>query len=132
METALLIAALWFAFAGTHMVLSSQRVRPRIVSALGDERRFQGFYSLIALSIFVPLVSSYFRHKHTGPYLGTLAGIPGLRPAMMLGMLVAFAMLVAGIARRSPASVLPGHAGPRGIYQVTRHPVLMSIGLYGL
>ena len=84
MTPALLIAALWLAFAGSHMALSSQRWRPRIVASLGDERRFQGLYSLIALAIFVPLVTIYFRHEHEGPYVGTLAGVPGLRWLMFI------------------------------------------------
>jgi uncharacterized membrane protein len=132
MTPALLIAALWLAFAGSHMVLSSRRLRPRIVAALGDERRFQGLYSLIALAIFVPLVAIYFRHKHEGAYLGTLSGVPGLRWVMFIGMGAAFAMAVAGLARPSPASVVPGRAEVRGVYHVTRHPVLMAMGLYGL
>ena len=132
MSTALLIAVLWIAFAGSHMALSSRRVRPRIVAALGDERRFQGLYSLVALGIFVPLVTIYFRHKHEGPYLGTLATVPGMRWLMFAGMGAAFALLVAGLVRPSPASVVPGATEVRGIYHVTRHPVLMALGLYGL
>jgi uncharacterized membrane protein len=131
MTPALLIAALWLAFAGTHMALSSHSLRPRIVAALGD-RPFQGLYSLIALAIFVPLVSIYFRHKHEGPYLGRLFESPGLRWVMFIGMGAAFAMAVAGLVRPSPASVVPGRAEVRGIYHVTRHPVLMALGLYGL
>src|SRR5688572_29479656 len=126
MTLALLIAALWLAFAGSHMALSSRRWRPRIVAALGDEFRFQGLYSLVALVIFVPLVAIYFRHKHEGPYLGTLAGLPGLRWLMFIGMGAAFALLVAGLARPSPASMVPGASTEvRGIFHVTRHPVLM-------
>jgi uncharacterized membrane protein len=132
MTPALLIAALWLAFAGSHMALSSRQWRPRIIAALGDERRFQGLYSLIALAIFVPLVTIYFRHKHEGPYLGTLAGVPGLRWLMFIGMGAAFALLVAGLARPSPASVVPGATEVRGIFHVTRHPVLMSFALYGV
>ena len=132
MTTALLIAGLWIAFGASHMVLSSRRWRPRIVAALGDERRFQGLYSLIALAIFVPLVTIYFRHKHEGPYLGRLVETPGLRGLMFIGMGAAFAMAVAGLARPSPASVLPGRTEVRGICHVTRHPVLMALGLYGL
>lgn len=132
MTPALLIAALWLAFAASHMALSSQRWRPRIVAALGDERRFQGLYSLIALAIFVPLVAIYFRHKHEGPYLGQLFETPGLHWLMFIGMGAAFAMLVAGLARPSPASVVPGASEVRGIFHVTRHPVLMSFALYGL
>jgi uncharacterized membrane protein len=133
MTNALLLAVLWVAFGASHMALSSQRLRPRIVAALGDERRFQGLYSLIALAIFVPLVTIYFRHKHEGPYLGSLAPhVPGLRGVMFVGMGVAFALLVAGLARPSPASVVPGDTSVRGIYHVTRHPVLMSFGIFGL
>ena len=132
MDTALLIAALWLAFAGSHMMLSSRGLRPRIVSALGDERRFQGLYSAIALAIFVPLVAIYFRHKHEGPYLGSLAGVPGLRWLMYAGMAVAFALLVASLVRPSPASIVPGKAEVVGVFHVTRHPLLMSLGLFGL
>lgn len=133
MDSALVIAALWIAFAGSHMTLSSRSYRPRIVAALGDERRFQGLYSLIALATFVPLVAIYFRHKHAGPYLFTLADhVPGLRGLMFIGMGAAFALLVAGLARPSPASVVPGTTQVRGIYHVSRHPVLMSFALYGL
>jgi uncharacterized membrane protein len=133
MTSALLIAALWLAFAASHMALSSRRWRPKLVTALGEERRFLGLYSLIALAIFVPLVAIYFRHKHEGPYLGTLAGVPGLRWLMFLGMGATFALLVAGLARPSPASMVPGSSTEvRGIFHVTRHPVLMSFALYGL
>jgi uncharacterized membrane protein len=131
MTPALLIAALWLAFAGSHMALSSQRWRARIVAALGDERRFQGLYSLIALAIFVPLVTIYFRHEHEGPYLGRLVESPGLRWLMFIGMGATFALLVAGLARPSPAAVVPGTTQVRGIFHVTRHPVLMSFALYG-
>jgi uncharacterized membrane protein len=34
--------------------------------------------------------------------------------------------------RPSPASVVPGDTAVRGIYHVTRHPLLMSFALYGL
>ena len=132
MDSALGIAALWLAFAGSHMVLSSRGLRPRIVAALGDELRFQGLYSLIALAIFVPLVAIYFRHKHEGPYLGSLAGVPGLRWLMFAGMGAAFALLVASLVRPSPASVVPGKTEVRGVYHITRHPLLMSLGMFGV
>jgi uncharacterized membrane protein len=132
MDPALVIAGLWIAFAGSHMVLSSRSLRPKIVAALGDDFRFQGLYSLVALGIFVPLVTIYFRHKHEGPYLGRLIETPELRWLMYIGMGATFAMAVAGLARPSPASVVPGKAEVRGIYHLTRHPVLMALGLYGL
>ncbi len=131
MAAALLLAALWVAFAASHMTLSSRHLRPRLVAALG-ERGFQGAYSLLALTLFVPLVWIYFGHKHQGAYLGTLAGVPGLRALMYAGMGAAFALLVGGLLRPSPASVVPGDPQVRGVYRVTRHPLLMSFGLFGL
>jgi uncharacterized membrane protein len=132
MTPALVIAALWLAFAGSHMALSSRRWRPRIIAALGDELRFQGLYSLVAFATFVPLVTIYVRHKHEGPYLGSLAGVPGLRWLMFVGMGAAFALLVASFVRPSPASIVPGKAEVHGVFHVTRHPLLMSLGLFGL
>jgi len=131
MTTALVIAGLWIAFGGSHIALSSQRWRPRLVAALG-ERGFQGVYSAIALGIFVPLVAIYFGDKHAGPYLGSLAGVPGMRWLMYVGMGATFSLLVGGLVRPSPGSLIPGSSEVRGVFHVTRHPVLMGFGLYGL
>ena len=130
MSTALVLVAAWAAFAASHMALSSLHLRPRLVAKLG-EGPYTVLYSVVALAIFVPLVSVYFGSKHTGPYLWSLAGVPGLRPLMLVGMGAALCLLVAGLLRPSPASVTPGRAEVEGVYHVTRHPVLMAIGLFG-
>ena len=125
------LAALWVAFAATHMGMSSPSLRPRLVGALGD-RAFQGVYSLVALAIFVPLVALYFHHKHQGAPLWYLGAVPGLRTAMYAGMAVAFGLLVGGLARPSPTSMQAGRTDVRGMLRVTRHPVFMAAGLFGL
>ena len=71
------IVCLWIAFAATHLGLSSLRLRPRLIAALG-ELGYQGVYSLVALATFVPLVAVYFDHKHTGPLLWDLGEVPGM------------------------------------------------------
>ena len=80
------IVGLWVAFAVTHMVPSSLRVRSRLVGALG-ERAFMAIYSLVSFAVFVPLVWVYLENRHVGPRLwefepGTLlllgSGIAGL------------------------------------------------------
>jgi uncharacterized membrane protein len=86
----------------------------------------------VALAIFVPLVWVYFDHKHQGPYLWSLGALPGLRWVMYVGMGSAFAMLVSGLARPSPASLAPGRPIVKGVFRVTRHPLFMAAGLYGL
>jgi uncharacterized membrane protein len=130
MDAALALAALWLAFAATHMGMSSLRLRPRLVAALG-ERRFAGVYSLVALGIFVPLVGVYFANKHAGPPLWYLGGLPGVRPFMFAGMALAFALLIGGLTRPSPTGMIPARADVRGMLRVTRHPVFMALGLYG-
>jgi len=131
MGTTATILLLWAAFAASHMGLSSDRLRPRLVARLG-ERGFTALYALLALAIFIPLVSAYFDGKHTGPLLWSLGGVPGVRWLMAAGMGLAFALAVSGLVRPSPASLAPGKAEAIGVYRITRHPLLMGMGLYGL
>jgi uncharacterized membrane protein len=131
MDVALTIAALWIAFGSSHMILSSVEWRPRLVAALG-ERPFLAIYSVVALATFVPLVAVYFRNKHAGPHLWYLGSLPGMRWLVYLGMGVAFALVVAGIVRPSPASIAPGRPEAVGVLRVTRHPLFMGVGLFGL
>jgi uncharacterized membrane protein len=125
------IAALWVAFAATHMGLSSLRLRPRLVARLG-ERGFLAAYSLVALALFVPLVRTYYAHKHTGPLLWTAGGLTEVRWAAYGLIGAAFALVIAGLLQPSPAAVRPGRPEVRGVARITRHPLLMGIGLWGL
>jgi len=137
MDPTLQIVLLWLAFAATHMSFSSLRLRPKLVGILG-EGGFAGAYSIVALVIFVPLVATYWGHKHEGA---------SLYPALRSGpwwivqyalMLVAFLLLVGGLSNQSPASMqMPGAdtSAPRpatGIQLVTRHAVFMATGVFGL
>ena len=124
------LLAPWVAFGATHMGLSSRRLRPRLVAALGTQG-FLGVYSAVALAIFVPLVWVYLTHRHAGPHLWYLGGVPGVRWAMFVGMGVSFALVVSGVAQPSPASLTPGRAEARGPLRVTRHPLFMGVGLLG-
>lgn len=137
-DPALLIVLLWVAFAATHMLLSSLALRPRLVGVLG-EGGFAGAYSIVALAIFVPLVATYWGHKHEGAVL-----YPALRSGawwvvQYALMLVAFLLLVGGMSNQSPAAMqLPGAASaasprpPSGIQLITRHAVFMATGVFGL
>ena len=125
------VAGLWFLFIATHMALSSQRLRPRLVARLGP-LGFQGLYSVIALAIFVLLVRTYYAHKHAGAYLWQLSQLPGVAWIGYGVMGAAFALVVAGLVQPSPAGMRPGAMTVRGIARVTRHPVVMGFGLWGL
>jgi uncharacterized membrane protein len=126
------VALFWALFAATHLALSSRRVRPRAVAALGA-RGFQALYSAIALAIFVPLVAHYFAHRHEGAWIWALPRTPALIWTVQIGMGLAFVLLVGGLLRPSPAGLIPVRERQvRGILRVTRHPVLMAFALFGL
>jgi uncharacterized membrane protein len=131
MRATLLILALWIGFAGTHMALSSVGVRRSLVSRLGIGP-FLGVYSLVAFAFFVPLVWTYFANKHAGPLLWSIPIGTPLRWALYAGMAVAFVLMTAGLVRPSPAGIVPGDPTPRGALRITRHPLFMGLGLFGL
>lgn len=127
-----MIVALWIGFAGSHMLMSSPRIRESLVARLG-EQPFLGLYSLVAFLFFVPLVQTYFAHKHAGALLWSIPMGTPLRSALFyLAMGVAFVLMVAGLVRPSPASLLPGDPTPRGAQLLTRHPLFMGLGIFGL
>jgi uncharacterized membrane protein len=123
------VLALWLALALTHIGLSSRRVRPRLVAALGTAP-FLGLYSVVAVAIFVPLLRLYFQSKHEGALLWALPRGPLLSWTVYTGMGVAFVLLVSSLMRPSPASVVPGALTPHGVYRLTRHPLVMSFVLF--
>jgi uncharacterized membrane protein len=134
MSPTLMIVLLWVAFAISHMALSSLKLRPRIIDLLG-EKGFMGAYSLIALATFVPMVSVYFRNKHSGPMLWSIAITPPIEWGVIFVMGVAVIILVAGGLTPSPVamSVSPDQRiEVRGIHYITRHGVFMGVGLFGL
>jgi len=133
MSPTLAIVLLWVAFAATHMLMSSIRFRPKLVSLLTD-RGFQGVYSLIAFGIFGPLCVIYFDNKHAGPLLYSIPVSTGVWWLLSIGMAIAFVLLFCGLLTPSPTSLSAGEetAEPRGVHYITRHALLMSMALFGL
>jgi uncharacterized membrane protein len=125
------IVLLWLGFAGGHLALSSAPVRSRVVASTGT-LPFLGLYSAVALAFFVPLLFTYFSHKHAGTVLWGLGVGPALRGVVYTGMGVAFVLVVASLLRPSPAGIAPGSATPYGVYRITRHPQNMGFALFGL
>ena len=131
MSATAVVVGLWLGFAGTHALMSSRALRPALVARLG-EAAFLGVYSLVSLAFFVPLVWFYFGHKHAGPLLWSIPIGTGLRWAIYVGMAVAFVLMVSGLLRPSPTSIVPGDTTPRGALRLTRHPLFMGLGIFGL
>jgi len=125
------LVLLWLAFAATHVGLSSIRLRPRLVSALGERGYLLG-YSLVSFATFVPLAWLWAAHRHEGSFLWFLGAAPGVREFAYTGMGVAFALMVAGVLRPSPASLGSRNGEATGVLRITRHPLFMGLGAVGL
>lgn len=134
MGAAFVLLFWWLLFGGTHIVLSSSAVRPKLIARLG-ERPFLGVYSLVAFVTFIPLVSFYARHKHVGPHLWRTFG-PYLiaRDLNLALMAFAFVLLVLGLVSRPPSSMMPSGGAPEahGVTRITRHPTFAAIFLFGI
>jgi uncharacterized membrane protein len=134
LSAAVVVAFFWVLFAVTHIGLSSQMWRPRVVAALGAQG-FLGVYSLLALVVFTALVWFYIGHRHQGTELWapSIAGA-GLWAIYALQG-VAWSLVVAGVMTPSPAAFVVGDAKrpepARGVHLLTRHPVFMGAGIFG-
>jgi uncharacterized membrane protein len=133
MKESLILLLWWVLFAGTHILLSSSWVRPKLVARLG-EFPFLGLYSVVAFVTLIPLFVYYFRHPHAGPYLWQTFG-PYLlaRDINLLFMALAFVLLIGGLVSRPPSAMMvSGTPEPYGLTRITRHPVLSAFFLFGL
>ena len=129
MSPTLSIVLLWIAFTATHLGLASARVEPRLRTRLGDAA-FLGLYSVVALALFVPLVTIYFGNRHAGPWLWSIQPGPVLRALLYLGMTLGMILAVGSLLRPSPASLVPNApAEVRGVYRVTRHPLVLGLAV---
>ena len=120
------------AFCGSHVLLSSTRLRGALRDQLG-ERGFLAVYSLTSLVIFAWFVAAY-----------SAAPMIALWPRQRWNVLVpvsvmplATILLVAGYSTRNPTAVGMERSARAddpapGILRVTRHPVMWAIGLWAI
>ncbi len=132
MNPAIWIAVWAVLFVGTHVAISSNAIRPRLVAALG-EQPYRGIYSLVSFATFVPLVIEFARHKHAGAMLWNLRGVEPMRWLAWILMFLAFIFFAAGLLNQSPAGM--GGAGRKvtasGVLKLTRHPGFVAFSLFG-
>jgi uncharacterized membrane protein len=119
------------AFVGSHFLLSHPLRKP-LVGVVGD-RGFQGVYSLVALLTFGWLIVAYRNAPMTPPLW---AAGDGLWALVSVVMLIASILLMGSVVRNPalPAGSRPGTIPEtaRGVFAVTRHPMMWSVALWGL
>jgi uncharacterized membrane protein len=119
------------AFVGSHFLLSHP-LRAPIVGAIG-EMPFQGVYSLVALATFGWLALAFRAVPAETPLWAVGDGLWIVGTLIMLPASVLFL----GSLRGNPA--LPGPPRgtaappePRGVFSVTRHPMMWGFALWGV
>jgi uncharacterized membrane protein len=124
-----IVAAL--SFLGTHFALSHP-LRAPIVKAIG-ERAFLGLYSLVAFATLGWLAVAFRAVPAEAPYWAVGDGL--WITATLLTYLAS--VLFVGSLLGNPALPNPtGRAGPlpepRGVFSVTRHPMMWGFALWGV
>lgn len=132
MQSWLVISLLWFGFGASHIAMSHTPVRNAVIGKVGA-KAFMGLYSLVSFAFFIPLVSFYLDHRHEGALLWDLVLIPGVKHAAMLLALIGIAVTISGYFQMPPNGFVPmKNKSPRGLTRITRHPMFMFLGLWGL
>jgi uncharacterized membrane protein len=119
------------AFVGTHFLLSHP-LRAPIVNAVGSAA-FRGIYSAVAVATLGWLALAYY-DAPAGTPLWPVGD--GLWAAATVVMLMASVLLMGSIIR-NPALPNPGSptsvpAEARGVFAVTRHPMMWAFALWGV
>lgn len=117
-------------FVVTHIGMSHGAIRENLVAKMG-QWPFRGLYSVISFLTLGTAAVLWWQNRHLGPVLWELNPWVERGIALVL-MLFAIELLVLSLANPSPASMLPGNNEPRGILRITRHPMNMSLALFGL
>ncbi len=119
------------AFVGTHFLLSHPLRRP-MVKAMG-EKAFLGVYSLVALATMGWMVMAARAAGPEAPrWVVGEAGILAASVLMWFGSILFF-----GSFRGNPSFPHPDEtpqipAEPRGVFRLTRHPMMWAFGLWGI
>src|SRR5689334_2487658 len=120
------------AFCGSHVLLSSTRLRGSLREQLG-ERGFLAIYSVTALVTFAWFLVAY-------AHAPTIALWPQQRWMALVPVVVmplAAILLIAGYTTPNPTAVAMERVAraddpAQGILRVTRHPVMWAIGLWAI
>lgn len=127
--TSLILAAV--AFVGTHFLLSHP-LRAPIVGRIGAGP-FLGLYSLVALATFIWMALAY----RAAPPQNIAWGVGEIgwavaTVAMWLASVLLVGSLIGNPAAPDPTGVKRPPAKARGVYAITRHPMMWAFMIWGV
>ncbi len=129
MDASMLLMAFSGAFVGSHFLLSHLLRRP-LVKAMGD-KGFLALYSLVAFATLGGMAWAYPRTPAGAPLWTVGDGLWALATGLMLGASV---MLLGSLVRNPamPGATNAASAQARGVYAITRHPMLWAFAIWGM
>ncbi len=135
LEPSIRVALCWLAFAATHIGLTTDRVRSRLVAALGPWG-FGALYSAVAVLTLALFIRTYARLQDDGAAGLALAGAAPVRAAaislIVAGVVLAVASFASPTASVLALAIRGGLRQPRGLERVTRHSFFAAIVMLGM
>lgn len=132
MQEGLVTALLWLLFGGSHILLTIQPIRNRLVARFG-EAGFVFAYSVVAIATFAALVHYVALHRFDQSNASLLVSIPPVRGGLLALSVAGFSLFVTAVLvyPRLPMATFRHRVMPaRGIQQVTRHPFFSGIAIW--
>jgi uncharacterized membrane protein len=119
-------------FLAIHLLVSGTGARDRLIARLGATA-YRGLFSLASLVGLVWLCLAY----RDADVIVLWGRLPALKPAALVGMAFAFALVVLGLTKPNPTGVggealLARAPEPVGVQRITRHPFLWGVALWAL
>ncbi|WP_338425295.1 NnrU family protein [Sphingopyxis kveilinensis] len=118
-------------FVGTHLLLSHP-LRAGLASRLG-ERGFQIVYSIVAIATFILVVQAWRGMPPEPPLWAVGDGLWIIASLIVLFASILFVgSLVGNPALAAPGAEKAARAAPRGVFAITRHPMMWGFALWAL
>lgn len=131
MQPIMLLTMTGALFVGSHLLLSHP-LRPALAGRLG-ERGFQIVYSIVAIATLILVVQAW-RGMPPEPALWVVGdGLWTLASAIVLFASILFmGSLVGNPALPMPKAAFVAQGAPRGVFAITRHPMMWAFALWAL
>ena len=116
-------------FVGTHFLMSHP-LRPKMVAGLGNNG-FQIVYSIISLATLLWAISAYRDAPFSAPLWAANDGLWWAASVLtLIGSILFVGSFIGNPAMPSPGASAAAKGMPRGVFGITRHPMMWGLALF--